>query len=399
MQTKTFDSKFTQFALHANTVLLGIGFYMLLPLLNPYLYNEKMFTAVLVGYIASAREMSNNISMVFGGPLGNILGVKATMMMGICARVIAFVILGVADSFPLFILGGALIGVGAALFIPASTAYYDAISTDENRVKMFSIYNILDTSGSVIGPALGSILVAASSFRVMCLLCATLYIMALINTLVFLPNLKNEEAAKAGILGNIMECAKNKPFVKFLVFTSVISFIILQRDLTIPVKLSVIRPDYSVGFMYTLASFIGIVIQLPMVKFFKSRFNNYKIFAFASVLYTAGISLLGFAVNIPMLYVGCIVYAIGHALYTPIKSTRVAEFAGPGKVAGYFGFQGLVGVVIAFLGNMIGGYLYDFAKVQSGILAFTPWFVFIAVGAIIVLMFTALGKKEQPKAE
>ena len=217
MQTKTFDSKFTQFALHANTVLLGIGFYMLLPLLNPYLYNEKMFTAVLVGYIASAREMSNNISMVFGGPLGNILGVKATMMMGICARVIAFVILGVADSFPLFILGGALIGVGAALFIPASTAYYDDISTDENRVKMFSIYNILDTSGSVIGPALGSILVAASSFRVMCLLCAALYIMALINTLVFLPNLKNEEAAKAGIVGNIMECAKNKPFVKFLI--------------------------------------------------------------------------------------------------------------------------------------------------------------------------------------
>ena len=399
MQTKTFDSKLTQFALHANTVLLGIGFYMLLPLLNPYLYNEKMFTAVLVGYIASAREMSNNISMVFGGPLGNILGVKATMIMGICARVIAFVILGVADSFPLFILGGALIGVGAALFIPASTAYYDAISTDENRVRMFSIYNILDTSGSVIGPALGSILVAATSFRVMCLLCAALYIMALINTFIFLPNLKNEEAAKAGIMGNIMECAKNKPFVKFLVFTSVISFIILQRDLTIPVKLSVIRPDYSVGFMYTLASFIGIVIQLPMVKFFKSRFNNYKIFAFASVLYTAGISLLGFAVNIPMLYVGCIVYAIGHALYTPIKSTRVAEFAGPGKVAGYFGFQGLVGVVIAFLGNMIGGYLYDFAKVQSGILAFTPWFVFIAVGAIIVLMFTALGKKEQPKAE
>ena len=397
MQTKTFDSKLTQFALHANTVLLGIGFYMLLPLLNPYLYNEKMFTAVLVGYIASAREMSNNISMVFGGPLGNILGVKATMIMGICARVIAFVILGVADSFPLFILGGALIGVGAALFIPASTAYYDAISTDENRVRMFSIYNILDTSGSVIGPAMGSILVAATSFRVMCLLCAALYIMALINTFIFLPNLKNEEAAKAGIVGNIMECAKNKAFVKFLVFTSVISFIILQRDLTIPVKLSVIQPDYSVGFMYTLASFIGIVIQLPMVKFFKSRFNNYKIFAFASVLYTAGISLLGFAVNIPMLYVGCIVYAIGHALYTPIKSTRVAEFAGKGKVAGYFGFQGLVGVVIAFLGNMIGGYLYDFAALQTGILSLTPWFIFIVVGAAIVTMFTVLGKKENAK--
>ena len=42
MNQKSFDSKVTQLALHATTVCLGIGFYMLLPLLNPYLYNEKV---------------------------------------------------------------------------------------------------------------------------------------------------------------------------------------------------------------------------------------------------------------------------------------------------------------------------------------------------------------------
>ena len=113
------------------------------------------------------------------------------------------------------------------------------------------------------------------------------------------------------------------------------------------------------------------------------------------MLYTMGVSLLGFAVNIPMLYVGCIVYAIGHALYMPVKSAQVAEFAGPGKVAGYYGFQGLVGVFIAFLGNTVGGYLYDFASGQTGVLTYTPWFVFLAVGIGIVVMFTVLSKKKK----
>ena len=397
MNVRSFESKITHLALHINTVLLGLSFYMLLPLLNPYLYNEKMFTAVLVGYLASAREMSSNISMVFGGPLGNIIGCKNTMIMGTATRVLAFIIFAFADDFILFVIGGALIGVGGALFLPASTAYYGAISNDENRAKMFSVYNMLDSSGNVIGPTLGALLVSVSDFRTMCLICAALYMLAILITVIFLPNLKNEEARKAGIVGNIMECAHNKPFVKFLVVTSFTTFIILQRDLTIPVKLGAINPSYSVGYMYTLASLTGILLQLRMVKFFKKRFDNYRIFAVASVLYTVGISTLGFAVNIPMLYIGCVIYAIGHALYIPVKSAQVAEFAGPGKVAGYYGFQGLVGVFIAFLGNTIGGYLYDFASGQTGILSYTPWFVFIIVGAALVGMFTVLSRKNKYK--
>ena len=399
MNQKSFDSKATQLALHATTVCLGIGFYMLLPLLNPYLYNEKMFTAVLVGYLASAREISSNISMVFGGPLGNVIGCKTTMILGALTRICAFVLFGVADDFALFVLGGMLIGLGGALFLPASNAYYDAISTDENRAKMFSIYTMLDTSGNVIGPTLGSILVAISNFRVMCFVSAAIYGVAILLALFFLPNIRNEEARKAGVFGNIKECAQNKAFVKFLFFASFITVIVLQRDLTIPVKLAGINPDYSVGFMYTIASLIGVVLQIPMVNFFKKRFDNYKIFGIASAMYTFGIGLLGFAANIPMLYMGVIVYGIAQALYMPVKASQVAEFAGPGKVAGYYGFQGLVGVAVSFLANLLGGRLYDFSVTQTGFMSFLPWYVFIGIGACIVVMFMVLSKKQTAKEQ
>ena len=399
MKARSVDSKITQLALHITVVCLGIGFYMLLPLLNPYLYNEKMFTAVLVGYLASAREISSNISMVFGGPLGNVIGCKTTMVLGALIRVVAFVLFGIADDFALFVLGGMLIGLGGALFLPASNAYYDAISTDENRTKMFSIYTMLDTMGNVIGPALGSILVAVSNFTVMCFVSAGVYGVAIVLSILFLPNIRNEEARKAGVVGNIKECAQNKAFVKFLLFTSFITVIVLQRDLTIPVKLSGINPDYSVGFMYTIASLIGVVLQIPMVNFFKKRFDNYKIFGIASMMYTFGISMLGFAANIPMLYAGTIVYGIAQALYFPVKSAQVAEFAGPGKVAGYYGFQGLVGVAVSFLANLLGGYLYDFGATQTGFMSFIPWYVFIGIGVCIVVMFMMLSKKQKAKEQ
>ena len=391
---KSVNSKMTHAAIHATTIFLGLSYFMCIPLLNPYLYNELMFTAVLVGYFASSQSVSSNIAMIFGGPLGNVIGCKATMILGALISAGAYIIFGVAESFPMFFLGGIFIGVGSALYLPASNAYYDAISTDENRAKMFSVYSMLDTSSNVVGPTVGSLLVALTSFQTMALVSAGMYLVTVLIAIFFLPNIRTEEAREAGLLGNIKECAQNKAFLKFLLVTSVVTVIILQRDLTIPVKLAGINPGYSVGFMYALASLIGVVLQIPMVKYFKRRFDNNRIYAFASGLYTLGIAVLGFASNIPMLYVGTVICSIGQTLYYPVKSAQVAEFAGPGKFAGYYGFQGLVGVGVSFLANLLGGYLYDSAALQTGWLSYLPWYVFIAVGAGIVAMFLALSKKQ-----
>lgn len=391
------NAKITQVVMHVNTVLMGVGFYMLLPLLNPYLYNVKMFTAVIVGYIASSRVLSSDICMIFGGSLGNTIGCKKTMVMGCAARVVAFVMFGYAQSIVTFMVAGALIGLGGALFLPACSAYYDMMSTDENRAKMFSIQQMLDNSGNIIGPTVGSLLVAATNFKMMCLLCAAIYIVSIVMTLLFLPELKNESGKKVGLIGNIVDCAKNTKFVFFLIATSTITFIVLQRDLTIPVKLATINPGYSVGFMYTLAAIIGVAAQLPMVSFFKRHFESYTIYGIASFLYTAGLCTLGFARNIPMLYIGCIVFGLGQSLYMPVKAAQVAEFAGRGKVAGYYGFQGLVGVLVSLLGNTVGGILYDYAGSQSGALFYLPWVVFAIVGGLVVLMFVHLGKKQKAK--
>ena len=48
MNTKALQAKTTHLAVHATNLFLGTGFFMCIPLLNPYLYNDLLFSAVLV---------------------------------------------------------------------------------------------------------------------------------------------------------------------------------------------------------------------------------------------------------------------------------------------------------------------------------------------------------------
>ena len=174
-----------------------------------------------------------------------------------------------------------------------------------------------------------------------------------------------------------------------------ITFFSLQRDLGVPVKLAEINPDYSVGYIYTVAAIIGVALQMPMVNYMRRRFSDWTSYSVATVLYCIGLSVMGFGNSIVTLYAGTILYTLGMSLSTPIRTAQIAECAGRGKVAGYYGFQGLVGIIIALLGNVFAGWLYDVSTPLSGIAHYTPWLVFLGIGAISLLVMFTLNKKDK----
>ena len=405
------NSKLTLWTMHINVVLMGIGFYMLLPLLNPHLLNTRNLSALVVGYIASARSLSSDVSMVFFGALGDKIGCKKTMMMGVGARVVGFLLFGYADqlvegvSFGLFgfdssvliyMAAGILIGLGGALFLPACSAYYDMMSSDANRAQMFSLQHVLDSSGSIIGPAVGSFLMAAMDFKAVCAVCAAVYAASIVITALFLPELRRERTGteKVGVFSTIFECARNTKFLFFLIVTSSLTLIIMQRDLTIPVKIGQISPNYAmIGMIYTIAALVGVLVQLPLVAYLSRHLKTYTIMAITAAVYTAGLTVMGFAPSILWLYIGSAIFALGGAVYMPVKSATVAEFAGRGKVAGYYGFQGLVGALINVAANVIGGALYDVARGRTGLVFYLPWIAFAGVGIAVTLFFLYLSKR------
>ena len=64
---------------------------------------------------------------------------------------------------------------------------------------------------------------------------------------------------------------------------------------------------------------------------------------------------------------------------------QVTDFAEPGKVGAYYGFQGTSLAAGTVLGNFLSGYLYDLA--ESPALRHLPWVVWCTLAAVACVLF------------
>jgi fucose permease len=123
-----------------NTFGMAVGFYMMIPLLASYLLHDLLLTVTMVGVISAIRSFSQQGLSVFCGTLADRLGYKRTILIGLFIRTFGFGLFGFVDHIPGLILACFFSGLGAALFQPASYAYYAALSTPEKPD-----FSLLDT--------------------------------------------------------------------------------------------------------------------------------------------------------------------------------------------------------------------------------------------------------------
>ena len=76
---------------------------------------------------------------------------------------------------------------------------------------------------------------------------------------------------------------------------------------------------------------------------------------------------------IHIFYVGTVIFTLGQMIYQPVRNMQVTDFAEPGKVGAYYGFQGTSLAAGTVLGNFLSGYLYDLAETPA--LHYLPWVV------------------------
>ena len=71
--------------------------------------------------------------MVFGGRLGDLLGMRRVFLIGALIFVLATAAAGAAQDIPMMIAARAVQGVGAALMMPTALAIVSAVYPDEDR--------------------------------------------------------------------------------------------------------------------------------------------------------------------------------------------------------------------------------------------------------------------------
>ncbi|MCC7370327.1 MAG: MFS transporter [Chloroflexi bacterium] len=418
-----------------NLLLTNVGFYMIVPFMAGYLAGDLGMELWLVGLILGVRTLSQQGLSLVGGSLADWVGYKPAIVVGCLLRVVSFAMLGLVDSAAGLIVATALIGLGGALFMPAVRGYL-AHGAGPRRVQANALLEMTQHVGSLVGPLIGSLLIAVD-FRLISFGAAAIFVAVGLLQFRYLPD---GEAMPTPTRQPILQSwgvpLRNRPFVLFCLSLLGLFFLYNQVYLGLPLEIRrVTQSDGGVGLLFTMLAIIGIVGQVPVVQWAERRLKPPRAIGLGVVLMAvafvplllaadltpvraetvqAGLASVGLAGTLdggpvgPVGPVGpgalavwlayglsllplalcCLLLSLGQMLAVPFVSGVIPALAGNRLLATYFGMYALVQGVGAALGNLAGGAALGVAATSGW--AGLPWALMVLVGLLCAASLTAI---------
>ena len=127
-------------------------------------YNNTTWTTL-------AQAMSTAACAPILGKLGDILGKKSTLLLGILIYMLGNILTALANSLVFMMLARFIIGIGSAAIAPVILAYIATEFPPQAMAKGFSLYMLISSSSVVFGPTLGGLIINRYGWRIMVLIC------------------------------------------------------------------------------------------------------------------------------------------------------------------------------------------------------------------------------------
>jgi len=376
-------------ALYGNTFVMATGFYVLVPLLAVHLADGLGFGLALVGLLAGVRAGAQQGLQLPAGILADRWGVRRTIVAGVLVRAAGFGALALATT-PLAVgAAGVAVGLGGALFHPASYAAYARLGGA--RPDVFARREALSNAGFVVGPLLGGLLVT-TGFDVVCGVAAGLFLLAAPLTWWGLgraaePVAAPEEPVAPAAEGHAppsggMRREARRALVALCLLNAAAWAIFTQLQLVVPLRLdAVLGSSVGVGAVYAAAAVLVLVLTVPVTRWLQARLRLPVVLALGVATMGGGIAVLGGGPGVASLVAGMVVFTLGQMVFQPAMSAVVAAGAPASSVATRFGVNGLALAVGGVVGSSVVGALLAGPLAHGG----WAWAGFAVVGATVAV--------------
>ncbi len=192
-------------------------------------YNNTTWTAL-------AMSISTAVFAPILGRLGDVIGRKITLLLGIFIFILGNIMTAVAPSLVLMLVARFVVGIGSAGIAPVVIAYIVGEFPSDKTSGGFSLYMLISSIAVIFGPTLGGIIINRWGWRVMMWICV------LISALVFL----------ACLLANKEQKAPKRSLSDFDGLGSV--FVLIFFSLTLCI------PSFGQNFGWSSLSFVFVLI-------------------------------------------------------------------------------------------------------------------------------------------
>ena len=127
-------------------------------------YNNTTWTAL-------AQAMSTAACAPVLGKLGDVIGRRTTLLLGIAVYGIGNALSALADSLLFMMISRFIVGIGSAAIMPVVLAYIVTEFPPTAVAKGFSLYMLISSVSVVFGPTLGGLIIQSYGWRTMIWVC------------------------------------------------------------------------------------------------------------------------------------------------------------------------------------------------------------------------------------
>ena len=130
-------------------------------------YNNTTWTAL-------AQAMSTAACAPILGKIGDVIGRRKTLLLGILVFTLGNVLSALANTLLFMLLARFVVGIGTAAMGPVILAYIATEFPPDKIAKGFSLYMLLSSASVIIGPTIGGLIVSAYGWRTMLWVCVAI---------------------------------------------------------------------------------------------------------------------------------------------------------------------------------------------------------------------------------
>ena len=130
-------------------------------------YNNTTWTTL-------AQAMSTAACAPILGKVGDVIGRRTTLLLGVAVFTLGNVLSALANSLLFMMIARFVVGIGTAAMTPVIMAYIVTEFPQDKIAKGFSLYMLISSSSVIFGPTLGGLIISTYGWRAMLWVCVAI---------------------------------------------------------------------------------------------------------------------------------------------------------------------------------------------------------------------------------
>lgn len=375
-----------------------------------YLRNKIGFTETEAGQLSGIFGGLIYLLPILGGTLADKWGFRRAFNIAFSILALGYFLIGSVgmtafngfySNFNLYWLLMAFLiftAFGGSFIKPSVLGTVAATAKEETKSLGFAVYYWLVNVGAMLGPTIAYFVRDSFGNAFVYMVSSISCLAMLIVNLVLYKEVKSTNEVVVESLGkkiaNLFIVLANVKFMIFLLIYSLYWIIFWQEFIIVPYYVT----DYiNANAPYEiLQSWAGagaiILFQIPLNRLTKNIPTRSAIvlgFAISSLIWL----IIGIYPSIPTIAAGIVAFAIGEMIQAPRYYEYISEIAPPGQQGLFQGYAFLPIAIARFVGDPIGGWLYQTSKANGK--PELVWFALIGIGAlgtIFMLLYNKIAK-------